>query len=95
MATDTYREGQPCPVCQGVAAGGRIRMTDEGADLLEELLVDERRRAVGNRRLAKDAGEPAEIHNHRIRLAEQLLGEVHRTQDEMGWSDGQLQRSHA
>lgn len=83
-----------CPVCLGVSAGGRIRLTDEGADLLLVLLHDARVKAFEDRRLVIDAGNSPQIYNQRLSLIRQMTSEVRRTQDEMGWSGGQPQRTH-
>lgn len=87
--------GPDCPTCHAVAAGGRIRMTDEGAEILELLLRDYEQLQLQNRKLAKGVGGPVDGYNRRIEVTRQLLGEVERTQSEMGWLDGQPQRTHA
>ena len=83
-----------CSTCRAVAGGGRIRMTSEGAELLELLLRDKESEQLQNRKLAKEVGGPVSGYNDRIALVRQLLGEVERTQTEMGWLGGQPQPTH-
>jgi hypothetical protein len=46
------------------------------------------------RRLAIDSHGNPDIYNARLKLVDQLLEEIERTVVEMGWHDGQPQRTH-
>lgn len=84
-----------CPTCLGVSRGGRIRLTEETADLLDLLLRDKRNEQLQFRRVAIDGGVDPKPYNDRLATVDLALEEVQRTRVEMGWSHGQLQRSHA
>jgi len=86
-----------CPTCAAVAHGGRIRLNEETALLLEALLVGARRQSVRVRRRTIDSGEEEAQReaDEQLGLIKLTLEEIHRTQVEKGWpSLGQLQRSH-
>lgn len=95
MADDRVDRVQPCPVCQSVASGGRIRLTDEGAELLMELLYEKRGAVLQARRLLKVAGAKTTVHDEQLDAINLLYQETKRTQQEMGWTNGEPQRTHA
>lgn len=84
-----------CPVCVAIAAGGRIRLTEESAQLLEALLRTARRASVRDRRAAINSDDsPRRTEAERaLRLIDSSIEEIERTQSEKGWHgvDGQLQ----
>lgn len=82
-----------CPTCRGVAAGGRIRLTEDAATLLILLLTTSRREQLRIRRVVIDAALDPLIYNTRIRQIDTLLDEIGRTQREMGWRHDQPERS--
>jgi hypothetical protein len=87
-----------CPVCAAVASGGRVRVTEESAQLLFAVLRDMRRRGVRERRSALTASDDSFVSeaNHQLKLIDWLMEEIERTQVEKGWpTHGQLQRSNA
>lgn len=83
MATPT----PSCEVCDAVASGGRIRVTEASSELLIGLLRDYRKERVLDRRSAitnespKDVGET----NEQLRVADILIKEIERTQAEKQW----------
>jgi hypothetical protein len=90
-----------CPACghsfAPSAGGGRIRLTEETAMLMEALLVGARRQGVRARRRTIDSHDEAGQRetDRQLGLIKMTLEEIHRTQTEKGWpSLGQLQRSH-
>jgi hypothetical protein len=92
MATD-------CPTCLAVARGGRIRVTEEGADLsvtayhlLRGVLLRSRRAALDS----DDPGLASEV-NLQIRQVDVLLEELARTQIEKGWRTSHVEpeRTHS
>lgn len=87
--------GIDCPVCQAVAGGGRIRLTDEGADMLAELLYEKRGQVLRDRRSLRLVGAATKVHDATLDLIDQLYHEIKRTQQEMGWIDGEPKRTHA
>jgi len=96
MATETRLDRvQPCAVCQSVSAGGRIRLTDAGSELLMRLLYERRGVALKARRALRLAGAKANDYDEELEDINRLYHEIKRTQHEMGWIDGEPQRSHA
>lgn len=83
-----------CPVCLSVAAGGRIRLTDEGAAVVEVLLRSALSETLKNRRIAINAGADASVHRERAKLLQRTLEEIERTQIQMGWLGGEPQRAN-
>ena len=77
-----------------MSAGGRIRLTSDGAELLELLLRDKEQALLKDRKIAKEAGFDIGSYNVRVELVRQVQGEILRTQTEMGWLDGQPQSTH-
>lgn len=89
MATD-------CRVCAAVAQGGRIRITEESGALLIALLRTARRESLRARREALNGGadDQRDEADAALRTIREISEEIHRTQDEKGWSIDQLQRPH-
>lgn len=76
-----------CPVCASVAQGGRIRLTEEQAMLLEALLATSRRQVLRGRRKAIDGSDVSARReaDKSLRLIDLMLEEIGATQVEKGW----------
>lgn len=76
------RSGRP----QLPAPGGRIRIYPRAAALLKELLNAERQVLFLGRKY-RPGGEPTTKWNRRVKSVDQVLGELYRLSEEMGWDD--------
>lgn len=77
-----------CNICSAVAAGGRIRITEDDADLLEEILAERRKSTLIKRRTLIDEGDTAGLvglANLTLRQIDRLSEEILRTRIERGW----------
>src|SRR5512134_814805 len=86
-----------CPICLGVARGGRIRVTHETSALLLGVLWEERKAMIRSRRIFIEtaAMEETALLNERLKTIDLILDELKRTQIEMGWRHGEPQRQDA
>jgi hypothetical protein len=82
--------GTNCPACTAVATGGRIRINEDDADLLEEMLHDRRQAQLIVRRAAIDDPMPGVVAlaNGVIRQIDRISAEIERTREEKGWRTG-------
>ena len=85
-----------CQTCLAVSGGGRIRLTERGSLILMDLLDKKRRHILPERRAAIEYANAETLRsaNETLRDIELLREEIERTQSEMGWLDGQPQRTH-
>jgi hypothetical protein len=64
---------------------GRIRLFEDQADYLNTILKLERDRVTLQRRMHKKEAEGTHPFNRQIHFIDQMLDEVERTREEMGW----------
>jgi hypothetical protein len=89
--------GTSCPACTAVATGGRIRINEDDADLLDELLAQKRHELLVLRRSSIDNGEASAVGvtNLVIRQIDRIGEEIARTRTEKGWlTSHEPERSH-
>jgi len=70
------------------ASSGRIRLDQNQATFLLEALNENRHRLVIRRASAKANGEGTYSFQRAIDRIDGILGELHRTMEEMGWPHG-------
>lgn len=85
-----------CQTCLAVSGGGRIRLTERGSLILMDLLRGRRDDIMPQRRFAIENANTETLNaaNEQLREINLLREEIERTQAEMGWIDGQPQRTH-
>jgi hypothetical protein len=67
---------------------GRIRLREDQAQLLLEVLSERRHRTIVRRADAKERGEDTHPYNRIVLRIDNILSELRRTMQEMGWDDG-------